>query len=144
MKEVPMPLVFAGKIIEAKRIKEKISREQLSKKIGIARQTLYNVEKGVDITSIPTLIKICSELEIHLKDLFPTKSRQVEIHNDDLIMISSGKKSFIVNHTNFCITGETLELKSRLSKISVFVKVTHTEIYYLNENSRLQIAQIQK
>ena len=53
-----------GANIRAARRHADLTQEQLSDSIGITRQHLSEIERGLICTSIPTLIEICKQLNV--------------------------------------------------------------------------------
>jgi transcriptional regulator with XRE-family HTH domain len=61
-----------GKRIKDMREHKNISQEELSKKIGLTRTSITNIEKGRQRLLVHTLINIAQELSINVNTLLPS------------------------------------------------------------------------
>jgi transcriptional regulator with XRE-family HTH domain len=53
-----------GSNIRAARMRADLTQEEMSEKIGVTPQYLSDLERGLVGTSIPTLIRICTDLNV--------------------------------------------------------------------------------
>jgi transcriptional regulator with XRE-family HTH domain len=70
-------LRLIGLRLQLFRKQKHLTQEELATKIDKSKDTISNIERGLAFARIETLIDICNELEIELKDLF-----DVNISND--------------------------------------------------------------
>ena len=55
------------------RRQHEISQEELAKKIGVSRQTIFSIEKGHHLPRIDLALKIANFLNLSLEEIFPQK-----------------------------------------------------------------------
>jgi transcriptional regulator with XRE-family HTH domain len=63
-------LRLIGLRVQLFRKQKHITQEELASRINKSKDTVSNIERGLAFARIETLIDICNELEIELKDLF--------------------------------------------------------------------------
>ena len=64
-------LIYLGKKIREFRISKKMTQEELAKACGFEKARISRMENGYINSTILSLYKICSALEIQVKELFP-------------------------------------------------------------------------
>jgi transcriptional regulator with XRE-family HTH domain len=61
--------MFCGADLLTLRVDQRLSRNALSKRAGIAASTLGRLESGLSVPSIETLLKLANSMEMPLRDL---------------------------------------------------------------------------
>lgn len=74
-----------GSNIRAARIRADLTQEEMSEKIGVTPQYLSDLERGLVGTSIPTLIKICTSLNVSSDFILFGSSSEQKSSNSTLI-----------------------------------------------------------
>ncbi|MBQ6439142.1 MAG: helix-turn-helix transcriptional regulator [Mogibacterium sp.] len=74
-----------GSNIRTARMRADLTQEEMSERIGVTPQYLSDLERGLVGTSIPTLIKICTDLNISADFILFGSSREISQANSTLI-----------------------------------------------------------
>src|SRR5574341_1605912 len=76
-----------GATIARRRNSVRLTQAQLAERIGAARTSVTNLERGRQQMPLHQLLRIAEVLEVDLKDLIPSRS---EVHTQDRISIVVG------------------------------------------------------
>ena len=97
--DVNFKKVDAGKIETQQEVPKHLTQEEMAFRISKSKDTVSNIERGLAFARIETLIDICNELEVELKDLF-----DYPISND-----ITSKKARIIQEISKFLAGESEE-----------------------------------
>jgi transcriptional regulator with XRE-family HTH domain len=76
---------YIGANIRTARMRADLTQEKMSELIGVTPQYLSDLERGLVGTSIPTLIRICTELNVSADFILFGSSRDADTANSTLI-----------------------------------------------------------
>ena len=92
-------LRLLGLRIQLFRKQKHLTQEEMAFRISKSKDTVSNIERGLAFARIETLIDICNELEVELKDLF-----DYPISND-----ITSKKARMIQEISKFLAGESEE-----------------------------------
>lgn len=74
--------ISLGRKIRNARTKEKMTQSELAEKIDVSTNFLGDIERGIKLPSIPTLIALCNTLKLSLDYLFSDSLNNIEVEEE--------------------------------------------------------------
>ncbi len=62
--------------IHVERAKQRISQDELAKKVDVTRQTIHSIERGKKIPSVELAIRIANVFKVQVEDIFHVESTE--------------------------------------------------------------------
>ena len=111
---------YIGSNIRAARMRADLTQEKMSEMIGVTPQYLSDLERGLVGTSIPTLIRICTELNVSSDFILFGKKNDSDTANSNLIekiqRLPKYKADMVETTVNILLEAMDMEPEQRTGK----------------------------
>lgn len=111
---------YIGANIRTARMRADLTQEKMSEMIGVTPQYLSDLERGLVGTSIPTLMKICTELNVSSDFILFGSSSEKDSANSTLIekiqRLPKNKADIVERYLDFIFEAMEMDPNQRTGK----------------------------